>query len=234
MSRSCRNDRHHGTSDGRKNEKNEKKEEKEGDRKSKEKHKSSPEKQTQATNGPNFSDLFRRLIDPKFDAFLSSIRTECKSHQNLLQRMCESHVKKGQNIFLQEALSLDANPPFASCEMSGRRALLSGLEFVSNELTRIEAAAYEEQCRWDAIIQTMSCSIGSGCPVISTDSQDRHVVTMAANEWTGSHCLSPQVYQESMNSSISPKQTGDSESSSTLGSHGKGRGQKKSSRKNKK
>lgn len=139
-------------------------------------------------------------------------------------------------MFLQEALSLDPEHPFGSCETSGRQVLLSGLHFVSNELTRIEAAAHEEQCRWDAIIGTMTLS--SQLAAISDDSNlsDAAAVTMPLTDQkdSASAPMSQRHTQGSTPTRSSPKQSGDAESPVTPGSQGKGKAHKKCNKKNKK
>lgn len=132
-----RNDRH-GT-DGRK------KEDRKGDGKSRQHL--VEEKNGHASNGSNFTDAFRRIIDTKFDVFFDSVRSECKSYRQFLPEICSSHVNKGRNSFLQAAVSL--KHPFNLCELSGRRAMLSYLESVSDELQRIDTAACEQLCHWE-------------------------------------------------------------------------------------
>lgn len=146
---SCRNprsDRHR--TEGRK------KEEKQADGKSRqqqEKQHLADEKQrhTGCSNGSNFTDAFRRIIDSKFDVFFDSVRSECKSYQVFLSEICDSHVNKGRNSFLQEVAALESKQSIALCELSGRREMLSFLENVSNELQRIESTACQLLCGWE-------------------------------------------------------------------------------------
>jgi hypothetical protein len=76
------------------------------------------------------------------------VRADCKSYQQYLSEICDSHVTKGQNSFVREASSLQLKQSSSACELSGRRAMLTLLENVSNELQRVERAVCEELSCW--------------------------------------------------------------------------------------